>query len=93
MVSPFGQNFVKTMLRIGREKGAARVVGDQIGSPTYAPHLAAAILDTAARVLAAPGDHSLFGLFHVAGTGEATWHDVAARVFARAKATAGRRSA
>ncbi len=85
VVSPYGQNFVKTMLRIGREKGAVRVVSDQFGSPTYAPHLATTILDIAARLVASPSDRSLLGLFHVAGGGEASWHGVAARVFDRAR--------
>ena len=80
VVSPFGANFVKTMLRLGKERGAVRVVADQIGSPTYAPDLAATILDVAAKLNA----RSPWGIYNAAGAGEATWHGVAQTVFDRA---------
>ena len=80
VVSPFGANFVKTMLRVGKERGAVRVVNDQIGSPTYAPDLATAILDIAAQL----SNTTPWGIYNAAGTGEATWHGVAATVFERA---------
>lgn len=88
--SPYGQNFVKTMLRLAGERDEVRVVDDQIGSPTYAPHLASVILDIAQR-LAQPGTgDGLHGVFHAAGAGEATWAEVARLVFERAVALGGR---
>ncbi len=73
--SPFGQNFIKTMLRLAAERPELRVVSDQFGSPTYAPHLASAILDIAAAIAgqaAAP-----WGIYHLAGQGETSWHGLA----------------
>jgi dTDP-4-dehydrorhamnose reductase len=71
--SPFGANFIKTMLRLSRERDRLRVVADQHGSPTYAADLAVAILVMAKQVCAGgPG-----GIFHLAGAGSATWHEVA----------------
>lgn len=71
--SPFGSNFVKTMLRLSSERDRLRVVADQRGSPTYAPDLAVAVLALAKQLRdGGPG-----GIFHLAGAGEATWHEVA----------------
>ena len=82
--SPFGQNFVKTMLRLAAERPKIRVVNDQHGNPTYAPHLAEAILTIAPLLKGlAPGDPK-FGLYHAAGTGETTWHGLASEVLTRA---------
>lgn len=80
--SPFGANFVKTMLRVGRERAEVRVVDDQTGSPTYAPHLARAILDIAAKVIAA-GDGTPWGVYHAAGSGTVSWCGLAREVFAQ----------
>lgn len=81
--SPFGSNFVKTMLRLSAERDRLRVVADQHGSPTYAPDLAAAIV-TMARRLAGPRDRTLSGIFHLAGAGETTWHGLAVTTMAMA---------
>lgn len=70
--SPFGANFVKTMLRLAGERPEIRVVDDQIGSPTYAPHLAQAIL-AIARTLSNDPDDARWGTYHAAGTGAVTW--------------------
>ena len=78
--SPFGANFVKTMLRLGKEREEISVVSDQLGTPTYAPHLAAAIVTIAQRILAAPGS-TAWGVYHCANEGEGTWHDVAITAF------------
>ena len=78
--SPFGSNFVRTMLRLGAERDRLRVVADQQGSPTYAPDLAAAIL-VLARKLAAGGET---GVFHLAGAGSTTWHGLAVEIMAAA---------
>lgn len=72
--SPFGNNFVKTMLRLSAERDRLRVVADQQGSPTYAPDLAIAII-TIAKQMA--GGKAVPGIFHLAGAGATTWHQVA----------------
>jgi dTDP-4-dehydrorhamnose reductase len=71
-----GANFVETMLRLGAERDELRVVGDQIGCPTYTGHLAPALV-----ALASGG---ATGLFHVAGVGAASWHGFARGIFAAA---------
>jgi dTDP-4-dehydrorhamnose reductase len=71
-----GRNFVETMLALGEERDEVRVVGDQIGCPTYTGHLAA--------VLVALADGGAEGTFHVAGTGAASWYGFAREIFASA---------
>lgn len=79
--SPFGKNFVKTMLRVGAERDELKVVADQRGNPTSALDIADAILALAARRESWPaGAH----VYHMAGGGEATWHAFAEAIFAEA---------
>lgn len=87
--SPFGQNFVRSMLRLARTREEIGVVADQIGSPTAATDLADAILSVAAGLVARPGDGPLRGVFHAAGGGEASWADLARAVFAVSRAIGG----
>jgi dTDP-4-dehydrorhamnose reductase len=68
-----GANFVKTMLRLAAERDEVRVVDDQVGSPTYAGDLAAAI-----RELSLSGR---FGTFHRTNSGTCSWFELAARTF------------
>jgi dTDP-4-dehydrorhamnose reductase len=68
--SPYGNNFVKTMLRLARERDELRVVDDQIGNPTSAHDLAAKLLVIALSVRAKP---DLAGIYHVAAQGETSW--------------------
>jgi dTDP-4-dehydrorhamnose reductase len=71
-----GGNFVKTMLRLGRERGAVSVVDDQTGSPTFAFDLAPAI-----RRLAVSGRH---GTYHLTNSGSCTWFELARAAFEEA---------
>jgi dTDP-4-dehydrorhamnose reductase len=73
-----GGNFVCTILRLARERPELRVVADQRGNPTYAPHLAEAILMLADKIVAerAPA----WGIYHAAGQGETTWHEFAVAI-------------
>ncbi|MEZ5817096.1 MAG: dTDP-4-dehydrorhamnose reductase [Hyphomicrobiaceae bacterium] len=77
--SPFGNNFVKTMLRLAGTRDEIAVVDDQIGNPTYAPHLADAILALAGHL--AEGREVAWGIYHAAGTGDVTWCGLAREVF------------
>jgi dTDP-4-dehydrorhamnose reductase len=70
--SATGANFVKSMLRLAGERPKLSVVDDQIGSPTYAPHLAEAVLGIARQIAKAPADN-VWGVYHAAGTGTVTW--------------------
>ena len=79
-----GRNFVLTMLNAARKTSQLRVVADQRGCPTAAADLAATILAIADR-LADGWDEALGGVYHAAGSGEATWHGLAEAVFARAE--------
>jgi dTDP-4-dehydrorhamnose reductase len=80
VVSADGQNFVKTMLRLGSERDALRVVADQRGCPTHAGDLAAALAAIAKRFIADPDQAS--GVWHCANAGETTWHGLAEHAFA-----------
>lgn len=78
--SPFGKNFVKTMLRLAGERDVVRVVADQYGNPTSALDIADGILAVAPQILGnAPA--SRFGIFHLAGTGAIHWAGFAAGIF------------
>lgn len=78
--SPFGKNFVKTMLRVASTNARLRVVHDQIGNPTSAHDIADAILDIAATIL--EGRKTVrWGTFHMTSTGEASWAEFAEFIF------------
>nr|WP_255561566.1 dTDP-4-dehydrorhamnose reductase [Pseudohoeflea sp. DP4N28-3] len=83
--SPFGSNFLKTMLRLAADRDELRVVADQIGNPTSAYDIADAIL-AIIDCWSQGADHASTGLgrtYHVAGTGEASWCDFARAIFAQ----------
>ena len=69
LYSSYGNNFVKTMIRLGREKEQLGVVFDQIGTPTYAADLAWAIF----TVIEAPQWHA--GIYHFTNEGVCSWYD------------------
>jgi dTDP-4-dehydrorhamnose reductase len=85
-----GKNFVLTMLNAARKTGRLRVVADQIGCPTAAPDLAAAILAIADRILQAGWQDAWGGVYHACGSGATSWHGLATAVF-EAAATRGLR--
>ena len=69
LYSPYGKNFVKTMLALGKDKPALKVVFDQVGTPTCARDLAAAIV----TVMSAPQWHG--GVYHFSNEGVISWYD------------------
>ncbi len=69
LYSPYGHNFVKTMINLGKTKPALKVVVDQLGTPTYAKDLAGAIM----TVINAPEWHS--GIYHYSDEGAISWYD------------------
>lgn len=75
LYSSFGGNFVKTMQRLGRERGSLGVVFDQVGTPTYAADLAAAV--TAMLPEITPG---MKEIFHYSNEGVASWYDFACAI-------------
>ena len=82
--SPFGANFVRTMLRLGETRAELGVVADQIGNPTSALDIADAVLAIARRLKNDPSPN-LRGVFHMTGSGEASWADFAQAIFAQAE--------
>ncbi|WP_245285878.1 dTDP-4-dehydrorhamnose reductase [Bradyrhizobium sp. WSM1253] len=78
--SPYGGNFVRTMLRLSKTQPMVRVVGDQHGNPTYAFDLAEAVLRIAERSVT-DDRRTTAGIFHLAGQGEASWYDFAQAIF------------
>lgn len=79
--SPFGSNFVRTMLGLAVDRDEVGVVADQIGNPTSALDMADGILRVAANLLG-DGDPALRGLFHMTASGDASWADFAQAIFA-----------
>lgn len=79
-----GHNFVKTMLRLGRERAELGVVADQYGCPTSAASIARALWRLAA--LYRDGGSLQWGLYHFSGTPACSWHEFAAEIFRQAHA-------
>jgi dTDP-4-dehydrorhamnose reductase len=72
---PSGRNFFNTILRLCRERDTLRVVADQVGAPTYAPHAAAATLSVLDHARAA--DRFPSGIYHLVNSGYVSWHGFA----------------
>lgn len=77
--SEFGNNFVKTMLRLGRERDELGVICDQVGTPTYAPELAAVLLELVQKRHEVDGDQ--VQLYHYSNEGVCSWYDFAVAIF------------
>ena len=78
LYSSFGNNFVKTMIRLGKEKESINVVNDQLGTPTNAADLAKAIL----RIIEESDGNALFqsGIYHYSNEGVCTWYDFCLKI-------------
>lgn len=74
--SSFGANFVKTMLRLGKERDSLGVIFDQVGTPTYARDLALAILDILPQI-----NNTTPEIYHYSNEGVASWYDFAQAIF------------
>ena len=84
--SEFGHNFVRTMLRLGAERDRLTVVCDQVGTPTYGPDLAEAVLRIIAMLESGPTDEALpYGIYHYSNEGVASWYDFARAIFEMAE--------
>ncbi|MFO7672328.1 MAG: dTDP-4-dehydrorhamnose reductase [Lutibacter sp.] len=75
LYSEFGNNFVKSMLKLSKEKESITVVSDQIGSPTYAKDLALAILQIIPQI-----DSDGLQIYHYANKGQCSWFDFASAI-------------
>jgi len=80
LYSEFGNNFVKTMLRLMKEKESINVVNDQIGSPTYAGDLAEAIMQMLQQSNALNQEPSANKIFHYCNSGIISWYDFAVAI-------------
>lgn len=86
--SPFGRNFLKTMLRLAETRDTLSVVSDQIGNPTSALDIADGILTVASNLLSDQSP-ALRGIFHMTGAGEGSWADFAEEIFSYARSANG----
>ncbi len=75
LYSEYGNNFVKTMLRLGAEKDELKIIADQVGTPTYAIDLADCILHVIKN------DNKQYGIYHYSNEGVTSWYDFAMGIF------------
>jgi dTDP-4-dehydrorhamnose reductase len=87
--SPFGGNFVSTMLRLSRSRDVVTVVADQHGSPTSALDLAGGIITVCRNLVAQRRNERLRGVFHMAAAGYTTWAGFAEAIFAASASCGG----
>ena len=87
--SPFGRNFVRTMLALAGSRDEIAVVADQRGAPSSALDLADGIFNVVRNLVARPDDASCRGVFHMTGGGETTWAEFATAIFAVSAANNG----
>jgi dTDP-4-dehydrorhamnose reductase len=75
LYSEYGNNFVKTMLKLGAERDMLKIIADQVGTPTYAIDLAGAILDI---IISGKKE---YGIYHYSNEGVTSWYDFAKGIF------------
>lgn len=78
LYSPFGNNFVKTMIKLGSERDSLNVIFDQVGTPTYAEDLADAILKIMDQTIDTQHDKS--GIYHFSNEGVCSWYDFTLKI-------------
>lgn len=78
LYSPFGNNFVKTMRKLGAERQELNVIFDQVGTPTYAEDLAAALLVMMDQTI--DQDHDKAGIYHFSNEGVCSWYDFTLKI-------------
>ena len=78
--SEYGNNFLKTMLRLGAERDELSIVGDQIGCPTYAQDIARSIVEIAPQL----NSREYNGIYHYCGDQPCSWYDFANAIFDQA---------
>ena len=79
-----GNNFIKTMLRLGKERDALSIVGDQYGGPTHAGDIANALISIATKIK--NNEPVEYGLYHFSGLPHVSWFEFAEAIFDKAKA-------
>jgi dTDP-4-dehydrorhamnose reductase len=79
LYSAFGNNFVKTMIRLGKEKNSINVVSDQFGTPTYAADLAAVLLSVIDQNEKTAETHA--GIYHYSNEGVCSWYDFCVKIY------------
>ena len=80
LYSPYGNNFVKTMRKLGAQKTSINVVNDQIGTPTYAADLANAIVKILPQI-----SKKTAGIYHFTNEGVCSWYDFAVEIMSLSK--------
>ena len=75
LYSEYANNFVKTMLKLGKERDELKIIADQVGSPTYAIDLASAVLQ-----IIESGSNA-YGIYHYSNEGVTSWYDFAQGIF------------
>lgn len=78
-----GHNFVKTMLRLAKDRDSLGIVGDQFGGPTYAGDIAKTLIEISNQILA--GKEDAFGIYHFTGKPYVSWYEFAKAIFAEAE--------
>ncbi|WP_315733689.1 dTDP-4-dehydrorhamnose reductase [Bradyrhizobium sp. SZCCHNR1093] len=78
--APYGNNFVKTVMRLARQRDRLGIVNDQIGCPTYAPDIADAIIAIARQIAGSGWQSGHGGVTHLAGPDEMSWFEFARRI-------------
>lgn len=86
LYSVYGNNFVKTMLRLGKEKNELRVVFDQVGTPTNAADLAEAVLEIIQKI-ESKSYHFLPGIYHFSNEGATSWYDFSSEIMQQSRLT------
>lgn len=89
--SVHGNNFVKTMLRLGAERDELSVVADQFGTPTTAYQIADAIIGVIAAISAHDHAAGLYGTYHLTCAGQTNWFEFAKAIFSQAEPHTGKR--
>jgi dTDP-4-dehydrorhamnose reductase len=83
LYSSFGNNFAKTMLKLGKEREELKVVFDQVGTPTYAKDLARAIIEIISQSII--NSHFVPGVYHYSNEGICSWYDFAKTIIDQSK--------
>lgn len=87
--SPFGKNFVKTMLSLGAQREELKVVDDQVGNPSFAHDIAMHTLSVVQNILSGACKREMFGTFHLTNSGDTSWCNFAREIFRQSGETLG----